>query len=61
MKDAADAGKLLGHRLGDGHDRAKVTKEVQEKNDGLVRRFRIIVSCICLEPFLQFRNPIPGL
>jgi multimeric flavodoxin WrbA len=31
MAAAADAGKLLGHRLSDGHDRAKVTKEVQEK------------------------------
>ena len=31
MAAAADAGKLLGHRLGDGHDRTKVAKEVQEK------------------------------
>ena len=31
VKAAVDAGKLLGHRLGDGHDRAKVTKEAQEK------------------------------
>ncbi|WP_419659606.1 NADPH-dependent FMN reductase [Desulfosarcina variabilis str. Montpellier] len=31
IKAAADAGKLLGHRLSDGHDRTKVTKEVQEK------------------------------
>ena len=31
MKAAADAGKLLGHRLGDGHDRAKVTNDVKEK------------------------------
>jgi multimeric flavodoxin WrbA len=30
MAAAADAGKLLGQRLGDGHDRAKVTAKVQE-------------------------------
>ena len=31
MAAAADAGKLLGQRLGDGHDRTKVAKDVQEK------------------------------
>jgi hypothetical protein len=31
MAAAADAGKLLGHRLSDGHDRTKVAKDVQEK------------------------------
>lgn len=31
MTAAADAGKLLGHRLNNGHDRKKVTKDVQEK------------------------------
>lgn len=31
MAAAVDAGKLLGHRLSDGHDRTKVAKEVQEK------------------------------
>lgn len=31
MAAAIDAGKILGHRLTNGHDRAKVTKDVQEK------------------------------
>ena len=31
MAAAADAGKLLGNRLGNGHDRAKVASAVQEK------------------------------
>ena len=31
MAAAADAGKLLGQRLGDGHDRTEVARAVQEK------------------------------
>jgi multimeric flavodoxin WrbA len=31
MAAAADAGKLLGHRLGDGHDRTTVASAVQKK------------------------------
>jgi multimeric flavodoxin WrbA len=31
MAAAAEAGKLLGHRLGDGHDRTKVASAVQGK------------------------------
>lgn len=37
MQSAADAGRLLGQRLFDGHDRTAVTQKMQEKMMGLLQ------------------------
>ncbi|TKB05864.1 hypothetical protein [Desulforhopalus sp. IMCC35007] len=39
MAAAVEAGKLLGHRLNNGHDRTKVTNDVKEK---LMAKFGMI-------------------